>query len=310
MPSQRFNEAFQKLAAAEDQFLKSEFLAPVVSGVEVRVRIAGVLCGIRVTPPDFEGWGVFRPRSHSAADLVRDAGLAERRGYLELFPLVRLVLCLRERGLWLARPAHEGDRRFRIEGLVSVRLAEDAQQFETVQARFDGANFWFDAADPARDPATAAFLRKALNDTIGPNQLDRAGLTPEERAAYALNYCLKEEVRQRQHAEATEQKLREALRHAGAELVEYLERRDGYRVTWTAGGRQHVSAVGKGDLAVQVAGICLSGQDRQFDLTSLVGVIREAEGGGGYLPVGRENAGIDEERYWEVHPPGEGEREV
>ncbi|HUG94406.1 MAG TPA: hypothetical protein VML55_26480 [Planctomycetaceae bacterium] len=304
MPSRRFRKLFDRLADADRDFLTRGVLAPAVGGGTIHTRIAGVVCRLRITPPDFEGWGIFRPTSHSSAELVRAAGLAERRRYLDLFPLVRLILCARRDGLWLARPAHEGDRRFRIDGLVPVRLAEDAQQFEIVQARFDGANFWFDSADPARDPATAAYLRRALNDTTAPNLLDRPGLTPEERSAYALNYCLKEEVRQRHHAELAEQKLREALRHAGAELVEYVERRDGYRVTWTAGGRQHVSAVRKGDLAVQVAGICLSGQDRQFDLTSLVGVIREAEGAGGYVPVGRENAGIDEQQYWEVHPAG------
>jgi hypothetical protein len=307
MRSSRFNAIFNKLSEAEDRFLESEFLAPRVPGGEVRVRIAGVACTLRVTPDEAEGWGVFRPASHTEAVFVREAGLAEQRRYLALFPLVRLILCSREQGQrpaapgqWLAAPAHQGDGRFKIEGLVPVRLAGEAQQFDVIRARFDGANFWFEGLDPASDPAAAAYLRQQLQARIEPNLLDRPGLTPEQRAAYAVNGFLREEAaprrdnrRRKQHKQQTiddaEDKLREALEHAGAELVDYLERNDSYRVTFSVGGRRHVSAVAKDDLQVQVAGICLSGQDRQFDLASLVGVIREAEGTGEIVRVGPEH---------------------
>jgi hypothetical protein len=301
MRSKRFQQAFDKLAGAEQRFLAGEFLAPVIDRGEVRVRIAGIVCTLRTEPADFRGWGVFQPTSATAAKLVRPAGLAERRRYLELFPLVRLILCRRENSEWLAAPAHQGDRRLRIAGMAPVRLVEEAQQFDIVRTRFDGANFWFEGPDNARDPATATWLRRSLAAAVPPNLLDRPGLTPEEKAAYAVNFFLKEEVRKQHETERAERRLRDALEHAGAELVEYLERNDGYRITFTIDGRQHVSAIRKGDLGVQVAGICLSGQDAQFDLTSLVGVLREA--GGGVPRVGRENEGFEEQLYWNVHPP-------
>ncbi|KPJ71976.1 MAG: hypothetical protein AMS14_08750, partial [Planctomycetes bacterium DG_20] len=139
MSSKRFQDAFRRLADAEDRFARSEFLAPVVRGGQVRVRIAGVVCRLRVQPADFEGWGVFRPESPASARLVRAAGLAERQRYLALFPMVRLILCLREDRGWRAIPAHQGDRRFRIDGMVGVLLADEAEPFEVVQARFDGS---------------------------------------------------------------------------------------------------------------------------------------------------------------------------
>jgi hypothetical protein len=304
MSASRFRDLFDRLADAEERFLTGEVLAPVPPGGTLRTRIAGVVCELSIAPPDFSGWGVFRPTSHTAAQLIRPASLTERQLYLELFPLVRLILCRQEGETWLGAPAHHGDRRWRIDGMVPVRLVSEAQPFDIVRTRFDGGNFWFESLESARDPATAAFLRRALAQTVDPNQLERPGLTLEERAAYAACYFLKEEIRQELQTRRTDQTLREALGHAGAEFLDVLERRDGYRVTYRVGGREHVSAVSKDDLTVQVAGICLSGQDHRFDLASLVGVIREAEGEGGVVPIGRENDGMREEDYWQVHPPG------
>jgi hypothetical protein len=302
MRSRRFQDAFDKLAAAEEGFLASEFLAPVVRGGDVCVRIAGILCRLQVTPRDFAGFGVFAPTSHSAAKLIRPATLTQRKQYLELFPLVRLILCKREKDEWLAVAAHQGDQRFRVAGLVPVRLVEEGQQFDVIRTRFDGANFWFESTDPSRDPSTATYLRQSLHAQIVPNLLERSGLTPEERLAYAVHF-MKPETTKKSAADSPDPgtRLQEALQHSGAELLDYLERDDSYRVTYLLGGRQHVSVVRKSDLTVQVAGICLSGEDRQFDLASLVGVLREAEGTGEIMRVG--DGGLEEETYWQVHPP-------
>ena len=311
-----------RLAEEERQFLASELLAPVLRGRPVRVRIGGVVCKVRVFPADFEGWGIFQPRSHTEVQLVRTANLGERRRYLDLFPRVRLILCRREPARWLAATASFGDGRFRIEGLVPLELAEEVQVFDVVHSRFDGTTFWFDQVDPRHSPAAAAYLRQALEDLADPAALDRPGLMAEERAAYELNYWERiapaeapeprrggpphrRRGRQQEPLEAdpVRHRLRQRLSAAGAQLIEYLERSDSYRVTYRIGGRQYTSSVDKGDLTVQVAGICLSGEDRKFDLESLVGVLREAEEGGGVLAVGEDNSGMDEQQYWNIHPP-------
>jgi hypothetical protein len=303
--SKRLNDALNRLAAAEEQFLAGEFLAPMFQGGQVQVRIAGVVCSLEVEPADFEGWGVFRPTSHSTAQLVRPATLAERQRYLRLFPLLRLILCQRQREHWLAIPAHQADTRFRIQGAVPVRLVEEAQLFEVIETRFDGVQCWFERTDARRDPATAAYLRQALQEITEPDQLSRSGLTAEERTAYALNYWPRLQAELDAKRDRTEERLREALAHAGAAFRGYLERDDSYRVEYEVDGQRHVSVVGKQDLAVQVAGICLSGEDRHFDLQSLVGVLRDPHGAGDIVPVGEDNRGMDEEHYWRVHPPRE-----
>ena len=273
----RFEDAFGRLAAAEQRFLESEFLAPVLGGGEVQVRIAGVVCRLRIEPADAGGWCVLRPTSHTAARVIRPATMTERQRFLELFPAVRLILCRREGPCWLAAPAHQSDSRFQIEGLVPVFLVDEADRFDVAVTRFDGSQFWFDGVDPRAEPAAAAYLRQSLAQPLEPEKLDRPRLTREQRDAYAALYRLTEEARRRAEAERSESRIRDALSHAGAELVDYRERADSYRITYVVDGRRHVCAVEKRTLAVQSAGICLSGQDRQFDLGSLVGVIREGE---------------------------------
>jgi hypothetical protein len=215
-----------------------------------------------------------------------------------LFPLVRLILSACHGDQWLAFPAQRADSRFNIEGLVPVRLVEEGQLFEGIESRFDGAHFWYAGTDPRWDAARAAYLRQSLGEEVEPGQLHRRGLTPEERAAYALAFEATEKARRAQE----ERRLRAALEHAGADFKELREREDVYTIAFEVDGQRHVSVVSRQDLSVQVAGICLSGQDEAFDLHSLVGVIREAQGGGGLVRVGQDNQGMEEEQYWHVHP--------
>jgi hypothetical protein len=300
--SKPVTEALARLAAAEERFLASEFLAPVVHGGAVQVRIAGVICSLRIVPADFAGWGVFRPASHADANLVRQAKLAERARYLELFPLVRLIFAENRDDQWLALAAHRGDSRFQFDGMIPVRLVEDAQLFDVIETRFDGAQFWYAGPDPRWDPSMASYLRQELDRLTLPDKLDRPGLAAEQRAAYAQSYWPRYEASEAGRRSREEQRLHNALAHAGAELKGYVERHDVYTVTYEVDGQRHVSAVAKNDLSVQVAGICLSGEDEHFDLQSLVGVIREAQGEGGFVRVGQDNHGMAEEQYWRVHP--------
>jgi hypothetical protein len=273
---EQFQETLNRLAAAESSALASEFLAPLVRGGVIHVRIAGVVCRFRVAVANFEGWGVFKADSPSTAKLVRPARLAERRQYLDLFPLLRVIVCLRAGPDWLAIPAHRADTRFQIEGMIPVRLIEEAQLFEVVQARFDGTHAWFDGPDPRHDPGISAYLREALETMVAPEELKRPGLTAEERTAYGVSYMPRLRAQLEAQRDRVEERIRAALIHAGAALRDYQDRGDVYRVTYEVDGRRHVSVVDRNDLSVQAAGICLSGEDHRFDLQSLVGVLREA----------------------------------
>src|SRR5215207_6121852 len=118
MARKKIHDALDRLAAEERKFLDAEFLAPVLRGGRVGVRIAGVVCQMRFSPADFEGFGVFRPTSHAAAALVREAKLSERRKYLQLFPRVLLVISSRTSNATRAVPSNEPDARFSVDGEI------------------------------------------------------------------------------------------------------------------------------------------------------------------------------------------------
>src|SRR5262245_13373793 len=145
MPRKKIHEALDRLAAEEKKFLGAQFLAPVVrgGGGRVQVRIAGVICDLRVTPRDFEGFGVFEPASHSAARLRRPAPVTERRKYLGLFPRALVIISSRPAGATTAGavPSNAADARFSVEGEIALQLIGEVDLFDTVAARFDGRQF-------------------------------------------------------------------------------------------------------------------------------------------------------------------------
>jgi hypothetical protein len=272
----RLPPAFERLAEAEREFRATEFLAPVLRGQRVSVRIAGVVCAINVEPKDFAGWGVFQPYDRNRARFVRHPRMSERAEYLALYPRVRLILSGRQGNQWFGRSATQGAGRVRLTGDAPLAFAEDIQVFDTVRARFDGGTFWHEGRETGR-ARFASYLRDSLAQMVEPAALALGGLTPEERGLYAELSILRAVEIEEAKRDKTEDRLRAALTHAGAVLQGYRELPDAYTVEYTVDNRRHTSVLAKGDLTVQAAGICLSGGDRAFDLQSLVGVIREGE---------------------------------
>lgn len=274
----------ETLATEEEAFIGTEFLAPILPGRRVRVRIAGLVCTLRVAGEVKPGWAILRALSLETAQVVGQPSLQQIREYLALFPAVRLLLLTPTDDDWLALPAQSNTTRVQVSGPVHVHLAAGVQPFQQIIARFDGVAFWFQEVDRRHSPASAAYLREALAAGTPPAALHKSRLTAEERAAYQLVYEAHEAARRSQ----VEERLAGALAHAGANLAGYIERGDVYTVSYTVDGQLYHSTVRKDDLTVLSAGICLNGQDRRFDLQSLVSVIREGlQRQGPHYVVGR-----------------------
>ncbi len=290
------NDLLQRLAQQESEFLRHQFLAPALPGCDVRVRIAGAICDIKTQPANFHGWGIFQPQSHTEARLVRPASLAERSVYLKLFPQVRLIVCRRIGKIWFGVPAFPAGSPIQIQGITAICLPHEVQMFDQICTRYDGSQFWYEHVDQRGNPMLASYLRESMQSRMDPAELQKKGLSAAQRAAYELNFW---ELTGREHLQketpdqiSTEtdsnqasdsvtnrlqQRLRDSLSHAGAELIDYLEREDSCRVTFSVAGQRYTSSVANDDLSVQIAGICLNGHDNEFDLSSLVGVLREGQ---------------------------------
>ncbi len=270
-------QTLKNLAAAENAFVDIEFLAPVLRGSGVAVKIAGVRCNVAIDPPDFQGWGVFRADSLTSAALLREATPTQRRNYLRLLPSVRLIVCGGKASTAMALPANPSDTRFYFAGPVFVQLCPKIDLFTTIMCRFYAAQFWFDSLDSRTDPAAAAYLRRELTNMTEPKNLSRRGVTRGERFAYAFEFSRRASAILADRRHRADVRLKQALAHAGAILTDFSEDHDLFRVAYLVDGRRHLSNVRKDDLTVQSAGICLAGQDRNFDLASLVGVLREGD---------------------------------
>jgi len=186
MSRSAINNAFTSLVSAEAAFLAAEFVAPMVRGHGVTVRIGGERCSLLIVPADFQGWGVFRALSHKVALLAGPVSAARRQEYLSLFEAVRLVVCGRRGSRTVAVRAGGGDYSSQATGPIEVRLVEEAELFDTVLARFDGVQFWFDQIDRQSDLASAAYLRREVARKTDPEDLDLACLTAAQRRAYEL----------------------------------------------------------------------------------------------------------------------------
>ena len=279
------NDLLRRLAATENALRGQQFVAPCARGGQLRVRVAGLVYTFKPQPANFAGWGVFEIQDEQTARFVEEPMLAQVAEYLQMFPAARLRLAYRlQDATWLAFPAHEGDWRQRFNGEarpVPVHLVSDGQEFEPVIARHFGGAWWFDEVDRRAAPELTDKLREDWRARLTPEALRWPGLTPEMRACYSLLW--RREVQQTEQLEQQsaaaqerrdEARLRGALEFGGGDLRGFRDRGDHWLVEWqTAGGEWHNSAIAKNDLTVVSAGICLDGEDRKFDLQSLVAVV-------------------------------------
>jgi len=176
-------------------------------------------------------------------------------------------------GNWLALPANLSDARQRglpTEPFVAYLVMDNVAPFDQVALRTDGLNFWFDGIDTHALPWRAEQQRKQLDDMTEKPK----GTSPEEALAYAIS--LEQERIKRMPSE--EREMRHHLGLLGAALVSYqpLQRGEGYMIRYRSQSDGERTVTISTDFRVLSAGVCLAGGDENFDLASIVGVLREA----------------------------------
>jgi hypothetical protein len=265
-----------QLATQEAQLLDTQFLAPCVRGGMVRTRAGGMIYTFKPKPHNFEGWAIFQPVNEKIVRVVDEPDLPQMAEYLQLLVPMRLQLAHVLQGqTWLAYPVNESDAKQRtgVAQPVPVHLVTEGSQFEPIVARWDGHSWWFEDIDRRADPLPSEELKAALKKLILPQEVRFKGMTPEMRTIYEL---VTRNMKDFSPKVIDEKRLQRALKMGGGDLQDFRDRDDYWLVEWTSGtGERHSSAIAKNDLTVISAGICLSGEDRNFDLQSLVGVVED-----------------------------------
>ena len=259
-------ELFPKMEKAEEDFYKTEFVSPVVSHGKVFARISGLIQEFRVLG-DFEGWAILKPCTEKFVRVIGSPNLLQIEKYLEQLPNTKVTLSERRKDGWYGF-THQSPS---IE--IRVLLADGVSLFDTVVVHYDPVNYWFAGIDRSISSSFGEYLREASNKSTPPNKLDIRVLIPYQRKAYTWQYFL----HKRQVKEVTLETIKRAVEHGTSKFLSYIERKDAYVVTFSLDGEEFRATITKKDFTVMSAGICLSGEDRKFDIQSLTGVIKEGQ---------------------------------
>lgn len=300
-----------KVGAADKALTEGVVFAPVAPNSRIiRTRLAGMVREFNIPRQKTAGLRIFQPTGTTQAKYVREADPDEVRQYLNLLPKVYVIFVYKDDHHWYAFPANlDAYKRIGDPTLVAVHNADGVEPFDHAIARFDGACFWYDDLDYRIDVMRAVGLRdelssrdwsrvsKAAVDDPKTYAVAVKGLTPEDEIAYQLAAR-----RVIQETRSTlETRIEADLQDVGAKLSSYVEKGDNVEVRWVnASGRSYTSVLRKDDFRVVTAGICVSGEDRKFNLKTLVGVVTHAEKQRAVVVVG-EN-GMLEDRYFNIHP--------
>lgn len=274
--------AISTLGKSEQDFLGETFVAPVVDATKVSAWVGRISHEFAIDRPSDPGWYQFKAVDFKRAKMVGPADIDEIESYLKKLKKVMLVVVMRIDGVYHAMPMKANPHGLDWSRLYPVFLTDDmVNDFDRVACRFDGANLWYERLDFSNDPTKADYLRDMFSKLSGPSTVRFPGLSFEERASYSIRVTLDHEARERAQKakEALKgDRIKEDVEHAGGTFLGFREKATQYEVTYAVDGERYTSVVAKDSAHTLIsAGICLSGGDREFDLASLITVVREGQ---------------------------------
>lgn len=267
-------DIIQKLGEKEDALIGSSFVSPVFNNTNVITLVSGLVYSLKI-PRVSPGWYCVKAISNTEAEIVEEADLMQIEEYLKKFPKIRIILIQKQGNYHIGIPFKNNNQDFNFRNPLPIFLTDDnVDLFETVICRFDGGNLWFNNIDPSSDLIKSEHLRDAFEKGIEPSKICYKGLSIEEKVAYSLRFNL-----DKNHRELLKHKnLKKDIEFAGGRLIKFDERKDHYSVTYKVDNQEYTSYISKDPVhQVLTAGICLEEGDKNFDLTSLISVIREGQ---------------------------------
>lgn len=228
------------------------------------------------------GWWELRPSTKKRAYPIRHAYPHEYLLYLTQLPRFYVIVLFRvAENTWLCLPYNASDAAQRgwEDGTPRVLhlVRHSVQPMDVVVTRDLAGMLLYDSVDTRLESSRHIVLAQATIDIPikGPKTdgFSNAISIIQDR----LKTQAEEEHRRQLEAQraTTEGNIKWHLEYVGAQLADFREYGEGFRVNWTFNGQTHQTTIRR-DLRVHSAGICLAGGDRNFNLSSIVHVMEEA----------------------------------
>lgn len=235
-----------------------EFTAFTFPGADVQATLRGLRINLRVSGnPDYTGVAVFDIQHQTReARFVRPCTTLESQSYLNNFPRSNAVLFLNKHKNWI------GVSGLQVSPVYGV--SEYTQEFESARI-FKIGDVWVFGSRSTEYPYVSSGLRMSFQNRD--NVLMVRGATPDHRAAYMEKLDL---------IERPKIEVPDSVSFMGGVLLDIVNRGDGTTlVTYSVSNSTFTSLVDSKTMKVISAGICLDGEDSNYDLTTLIPVIRK-----------------------------------
>jgi hypothetical protein len=267
-------DLIDRIGKQESSLTGRTFVSPIFNNTSVATRVEGLIYTFSI-PKQKGGWYQIRPIDSKKARVVGEASLSEIETYLKCLGKVRIVLVMKQDGVFMGIPDKANKYGLSESELLPVFLCDDAPlEFDRIIARYDGVNLWYECVDQGNDPSKGDYLRNSMTKVVMPDKIQFSGLTLEEKQAYALRLVFDRKLIETQKKST----LQQDVEFAGGKFVRFEEKSDHFAVTYMVEGQQFTSRITKEPTRMVLsAGLCLAGNDRRFDLKSLITVVREAQ---------------------------------
>jgi len=279
----------------EESVLDTEFVSPVFDNTQIAMSVAGLVYTLRIPKTD-PGWYRFKAIDRKRARIVSEASFTDISDYQRCLKDIRIGIIYREGDVLYGIPQKTNSFRIPVNTVLPIFLCSQmVYDFDYIIGSCDGVNIWYKHPDMSNSPLKGEYLRDSLSRILDPTDLKFSGLTIEDRIGYSIRFKIDEQVKlklrlieeQKERAiklsreEQRKKDIKDDIEHAGGTYLSTVEGSDFFRVTYVVDGAEYTSMVSKdSSRKIISAGICLSGGDRDFDLKSLITVMREGQNRG------------------------------
>lgn len=265
-------KTIERLGKQENTLTEKVFVSPVFYNRRIITRIEKILYYLDI-PKTKPGWYNFKIIDKKNAQVISLADIHEKQNYLKHLQKTRIILVYKKNEVYFGVPIKGAG--FDLTTLLPIYLCDDSvTDFSKIICRFDGNNLWYDSLDVSGDPAKTDYLNQSLTNLIKPDKIKYKGLSLEEKIAYNIRFEVDVKIKEKLKTDI----LKQDIEFSGGKYLQSTEKSDHYSVTYEISGHKYTSIISKDHKhQVLTAGICLSGGDTNFDLKSLVSVIREGQ---------------------------------